>query len=47
MKHFKLSIILLLLIFLNASTSFCQNDLNFINIGDLKTVEGKTAKHET
>jgi homoserine O-acetyltransferase len=45
MKHSKLSILLSLLFLSNATTSFCQNDLSFINIGDFKTVEGETIKN--
>lgn len=42
MKHLKFS----LLLFLYFSTNgFCQNGLNFINIGNLKTVEGKTIEN--
>jgi homoserine O-acetyltransferase len=44
MRHKKFSI-LLLLILASAINTFCQNGLNFINIGDFKTVEGKTIKN--
>jgi homoserine O-acetyltransferase len=41
MRHLKFLIFLLLILsFVN--NTFCQNSLNFIDIGDFKTVEGKT-----
>lgn len=44
MRHLKF-LIFLLLILPFVSNTFCQNSLNFIDIGDFKTVEGKTIKN--